>query len=166
MAMGKRKARQESLFITTDQLTPSAGHPFYQKLNQLLDEAGFDQWVEARCASFYSQKETRGQPSLPPGIYFRMLLVGYFEDLDSQRGIAWRCSDSLSLRIFLGIPLDKSTPDHSTLTNTRKRLPEEVFAEVFQFVLGIAAAKKLITGKTVGVDSTFLEANAAMKTIV
>ena len=166
MAMGKRKPRQESLFITTEQLAPSAGHPFYQKLNQLLNEAGFDQWVEARCASFYSQKETRGQPSLPPGVYFRMLFVGYFEGLDSQRGIAWRCSDSLSLRIFLGIPLDKSTPDHSTLTNTRKRLPEEVFAEVFQFVLGIAAVKKLITGKTVGVDSTFLEANAAMKTIV
>jgi transposase len=166
MAMGKRKPRQESLFITTEQLTPSAGHPFYQKLNHLLDEAGFDRWIEARCAAYYSQEETRGQPSLPPGVYFRMLLVGYFEDLDSQRGIAWRCSDSLSLRMFLGIPLDKSTPDHSTLTNTRKRLPPEVFEEVFQFVLRIAAAKKLIVGKKVGVDSTTLEANAAMKSIV
>jgi transposase len=166
MAMGKRKARQESLFITTDQLTPSAGHPFYQKLNQLLAESQFDRWIEDRCASFYSQTETRGQPSLPPGVYFRMLLVGYFEGLDSQRGIAWRCSDSLSLRAFLGIPLDAGTPDHSTLTNTRKRLPQEVFEEVFQFVLSIAAAKKLIVGKTVGVDSTTLEANAAMKSIV
>jgi len=166
MAMGKRKARQESLFITTDQLTPSAGHPFYQKLNQLLAESQFDRWIEDRCASFYSQTETRGQPSLPPGVYFRMLLVGYFEGLDSQRGIAWRCSDSLSLRMFLGIPLGQSTPDHSTLTNTRKRLPQEVFEEVFQFVLSIAAAKKLIVGKTVGVDSTTLEANAAMKSIV
>jgi transposase len=166
MAMGKRKPRQESLFVTTDQLAPSSGHPFYQKLNQLLDEARFDRWIEERCAAYYEQTEHRGQPSLPPGVYFRMLLVGYFEGLDSQRGIAWRCSDSLSLRAFLGIPLDERTPDHSTLTNTRKRLPAEVFEEVFQFVLGIAAAKKLIAGKTVGVDSTTLEANAAMKSIV
>ena len=166
MAMGKRKSRQESLFVTTDQLTPSAGHPFYQKLNALLAEAGFDRWAERRCVAYYEREEKRGQPSLPPGVYFRMLLIGYFEGLDSQRGIAWRCSDSLSLRAFLGIPLHEGTPDHSTLTNTRKRLPQEVFEEVFQFVLGIAEAKKLIAGKTVGVDSTTLEANAAMKSIV
>jgi transposase len=166
MAMGKRKPRQESLFVTTDQLTPSAGHPFYQKLNALLAEADFDRWIERRCAASYEREEKRGQPSLPPGVYFRMLLIGYFEGLDSQRGIAWRCSDSLSLRAFLGIPLHEGTPDHSTLTNTRKRLPQEVFEEVFQFVLGIAEAKKLIAGKTVGVDSTTLEANAAMKSIV
>jgi transposase len=166
MAMGKRKPLQESLFISTNELAPSAGHPFYQKLNQLLDEACFDRWIEGRCASCYEQVEKRGQPSLPPGVYFRMLLIGYFEGLDSQRGIAWRCSDSLSLRQFLGIPLGESTPDHSTLTNTRKRLPPDVFEEVFQFVLGIAEAKKLIAGKTVGVDSTTLEANAAMKSIV
>jgi transposase len=166
MAMGKRKQRQESLFVTTDQLTPSAGHPFYQKLNALLAEAAFDRWIEGRCVASYECQEKRGQPSLPPGVYFRMLLVGYFEGLDSQRGIAWRCSDSLSLRQFLGIPLHEGTPDHSTLTNTRKRLPPEVFAEVFQFVLGIAEAKQLIAGKTVGVDSTTLEANAAMKSIV
>jgi transposase len=166
MAMGKRKPRQESLFVTTDQLTPSAGHPFYQKLNALLTEADFDRWIERRCAVFYECEEKRGQPSLPPGVYFRMLLIGYFEGLDSQRGIAWRCSDSLSLRAFLGIPLHEGTPDHSTLTNTRKRLPQDVFEEVFQFVLGIAEAKKLIAGKTVGVDSTTLEANAAMKSIV
>ncbi len=166
MAMGKRKPRQESLFVTTDQLTPSAGHPFYQKLNALLAEADFDRWIERRCVASYEREEKRGQPSLPPGVYFRMLLIGYFEGLDSQRGIAWRCSDSLSLRAFLGIPLHEGTPDHSTLTNTRKRLPQEVFEEVFQFVLGIAEAKKLIAGKTVGVDSTTLEANAAMKSIV
>jgi IS5 family transposase len=166
MAMGKRKPRQESLFVTTDQLTPSAGHPFYQKLNALLAEADFDRWIERRCAASYECEEKRGQPSLPPGVYFRMLLIGYFEGLDSQRGIAWRCSDSLSLRQFLGIPLHEGPPDHSTLTNTRKRLPQDVFEEVFQFVLGIAEAKKLIAGKTVGVDSTTLEANAAMKSIV
>jgi transposase len=166
MAMGKRKPRQESLFITTDQLTSSAGHPFYQRLNALLAENGFDDWIERRCVGFYEREEARGRPSVPPGVYFRMLLVGYFEGLDSQRGIAWRCSDSLSLRAFLGIPLDQATPDHSTLTNTRKRLPEEVFDEVFRFVLGIAEAKNLIAGTTVGVDSTLLEANAAMKSIV
>jgi transposase len=166
MAMGKRKPRQESLFITTDRLAHSPGHPFYQKLNALLDTAGFDRWIEQRCQQYYEQAEKRGQPSVPPGVYFRMLLVGYFEGIDSQRGIAWRCADSLSLRQFLGVPLDEGTPDHSTLTNTRKRLPPEVFEEVFQFVLGIAAAKKLLSGQTVGVDSTTLEANAAMKSIV
>jgi transposase len=165
MAMGKRKARQESLFVATDRLMQSAGHPFYEKLNALLEEAKFDTWVEGRCAAYYEQEEKCGRPSIVPGVYFRMLLVGYFEGIDSQRGIAWRCADSLSLRAFLGIPLDEGTPDHSTLTNTRKRLPAEVFEEMFQFVLGIAAAKQLIAGKTVGVDSTTLEANAAMKSI-
>lgn len=166
MAIGKRKSRQEPLFVVTTDLAKSPGHPFYQKLNQVLAEAGFDAWLERRCAEFYEQEQPRGRPSLPPGVYFRMLLVGYFECLTSQRGIAWRCADSLSLRRFLGIPLDQETPDHSTLTNTRKRLPPEVFAEVFQFVLRLAEEKDLLSGKTVGVDSTTLEANAAMKTIV
>jgi transposase len=166
MAMGKRKPRQESLFVAADQLARAPGHPFYQKLSAVLDEAGFDRWVEGRCRPYYEQEETRGRPSVPPGVYFRMLFVGYFEGLSSQRGIAWRCADSLALRQFLGIPLAEPTPDHSTLTNTRKRLPEEVFAEVFEFVLSIARAKKLLSGTTVGVDSTTLEANAAMKSIV
>jgi transposase len=166
MAMGKRKPRQESLFVAADQLAQAPGHPFYQKLNALLDEAGFDRWVERRCRQYYEQEETRGRPSVPPGVYFRMLFVGYFEGLGSQRGIAWRCADSLALRQFLGIPLDEPTPDHSTLTNTRKRLPGDVFTEVFEFVLSIAHDQKLLSGKTVGVDSTTLEANAAMKSIV
>jgi transposase len=167
MAMGKRKQeRQETLFITAEGLAHSPGHPFYRRLNELLAEAGFDRWIEDRCRRYYATEEKRGQPSIPPGVYFRMLLVGYFEGIGSQRGIAWRCADSLSLRQFLGLPLEESTPDHSTLTNTRNRLPQEVFEEVFQFVLSIAAAKKLLSGKTVGVDSTTLEANAAMKSIV
>src|SRR5579863_2754217 len=161
MAIGKRKQRQESLFIMAENLPRSDGHPFYRQVNALLAEAEFDRWVEARCRPFYEQEETRGKPSIPPGVYFRMLLVGYFENIDSQRGIAWRCADSLSLRQFLGIPLGEQTPDHSTLTNTRKRLPQEVFEEVFQFVLRIAATKKLLSGRSVGVDSTTLEANAA-----
>src|SRR5271168_4390773 len=167
MAMGRRpRERQEALFIASEGLGKSAGHPFYRKLNELLAEGGFDRWIEGRCQRYYATEEKRGQPSIPPGVYFRMLLVGYFEDIDSQRGIAWRCADSLSLRQFLGVPLHESTPDHSTLTNTRNRFPHEVFDEVFQFVLQIAANKKLLSGKTVGVDSTTLEANAAMKSIV
>ena len=166
MAMGKRKQRQEALFVMTEGLPKSAGHPFYQRLNALLAEAEFDHWIERRCQQYYQQAEKRGQPSIPPGVYFRMLLVGYFEGIDSQRGIAWRCADSLSLRQFLGIPLDEGTPDPKTLSNTRRRLPEEVFDEVFQFVLRIAAEKQLLSGHTVGVDSTLLEANAAMKSIV
>jgi transposase len=166
MGMGKRKPGEELLFVAHQDLPRSAGHPFYVKLNGLLEEAGFDRWLEKRCAQYYAQEEKRGQPSIPPGVYFRMLLVGYFEGIDSQRGIAWRCADSLSLRDFLGIALSHKTPDHSTLTNTRKRLPQEVFSEVFQFVLQIAVIKDLVAGKTVGVDSTLLEANAAMKSIV
>ena len=166
MAMGKRQPMQETLFISYQDLPRSCGHPFYVKLNQLLGQAGFDTWLEKRCVQYYVQDEKRGQPSIPPGVYFRMLLVGYFENIDSQRGIAWRCADSLSLRQFLGIPLGEQTPDHSTLTNTRKRLPQEVFEEVFQFVLKMAVVRDLLSGKTVGVDSTLLEANAAMKSIV
>jgi transposase len=167
MAMGRRKSvRQEALFVTSEQLPRSQGHPFYRALNALLAEANFDRWIESRCLPYYEQVETRGQRSIPPGVYFRMLLVGYFEGIDSQRGIAWRCADSLSLREFLGLPLNESSPDHSTLSLTRRRLPPEVFTEVFQFVLQIAAEKKLLSGKTVGVDSTTLEADAAMKSII
>lgn len=167
MAMGRRKAeRQEVLFVPAEDLPRSAGHPFYQALNRLLAGAGFDTWVEELCRPHYAQAERRGQPSIPPGVYFRMLLVGYFEGIDSQRGIAWRCADSLSIREFLGLPLDRRSPDHSSLTNIRKRLPEEVFEKVFQFVLKLAHDRSLISGKAVGVDSTTLEANAAMKSIV
>ena len=167
MAMGKRREeRQEAPFVATDQLPKAAGQPFYQRPNGLLAEAGFDAWIEGRCRQYYETDERRGRPSIPPGIYFRMLLVGYFEGIDSRRGIAWRCADSLGLRQFLGLAPDEPSPDHSTLTNTRKRLPPEVFEEVFQFVLSIAAVEGLPAGKAVGVDSTTLEANAAMKSIV
>ncbi|HUQ71106.1 MAG TPA: transposase, partial [Planctomycetaceae bacterium] len=166
MAMGRRKAeRQETLFLPVGELPKSPGHPFYQALNRLLAEADFDRWAEDRCRPYYTDS-TRGQPSLPPGVYFRMLFVGYYEGIGSQRGIAWRCSDSLSLRDFLGIAPDRQSPDHSTLSLTRTRLPPEVFQEVFEFVLRVAHEKKLLKGKTVGVDSTTLEADAAMKSIV
>lgn len=165
MAMGKRaRERQDDLFIMHDQLPKSPGHVFYIKLNQLLAEAGFDRWVETLCEPFYARG--KGRPSIPPGTYFRMLLVGYFEGINSQRGIAWRCSDSLSLRTFLGIPLNEDAPDHSSLSYIRNRLSLAVHEQVFVKVLAIAQEKKLLQGKTVAVDSTTLEANAAMKSIV
>jgi transposase len=165
MAMGKREAeQQQDLFITHDKLPRSPGHVFYRKLNQLLAEGGFDRWVEGLCEPHYCKG--KGRPSVPPGVYFRMLLVGYFEGINSQRGIAWRCSDSLSLREFLGVPLGDDSPDHSSLTYIRQRLPLEVHQEMFVWVLALLQTNKLLKGKTVGVDSTTLEADAAMKSIV
>jgi transposase len=165
MAMGKRGAeQQQDLFITYDRLPRSPGHVFYQKLNGLLREASFDSWVETLCEPYYASG--RGRPSVPPGVYFRMLLVGYFEGINSQRGIAWRCSDSLSLREFLGIPTGEESPDHSSLSYIRNRLPLDVHEAVFVRILALAEEKKLLKGKTVAVDSTTLEANAAMKSIV
>ncbi len=154
MALGRRKKVQPvDLFVTTDRLPTSDGHVFYTKLNSLLSEAGFDAWIESICEPYYKDKGRRHSP----GIYFRMLLIGYFEGIQSQRGIAWRCADSLSLRKFLGIPLTESTPDHSSLTHIRERLPHEVYEKVFEWVLKIALEKKLLHGKTVAVDSTTLE---------
>jgi transposase len=164
MALGIRKREQQGLWVATTDLPKSPGHPFYHKLNQLLAEARFDDWIENLSRPHYA--ETMGRPSIPPGVYFRMILVGYFEGIASQRGIAWRCSDSRSLAEFLGVPANEATPDHSSMTRTHKRLPLEIHEQVFTFVLKIAADKKLLKGKTVSVDSTTLEANAAMKTIV
>jgi transposase len=165
MSMGHRpEQRQADLWIATTDLPQSPGHVFYEKLNALLAEAGFDRHVEALCQPYYT--EDVGRESIPPGIYFRMLFVGYFEALDSQRGIAWRCADSLSLRAFLGIPWHEATPDHSSLTKIRQRLPLDVHDRAFIFVLQVAQEKKLLRGKTVAVDATTLEANAAMRSIV
>ena len=165
MSLGRRRSsHQGELFVTSADLPQSPGHAFYDRLNELLAEAAFDAFVEELCRPYYA--EQIGRPSLPPGTYFRMLFVGYFEGLDSQRGIAWRCSDSFSLRAFLAVPFDHATPDHSSLTTTRQRLPEVIHERVFARVLAIAHEKKLLKGKTVGVDSTTLEANAAMRAIV
>jgi transposase len=163
MALGKRKREEQGLWIVTTELPKSPGHPFFQKLNTVLAEADFDRWIETLCQPYYAEK--LGRPSIPPGVYFRMILVGYFEGIGSQRGIAWRCSDSRSLAEFLGISADKTTPDHSSMSRVHDRLPLEIHEEMFVFVLKIAEEKKLIKGKTVGVDSTTLEANAAMKSI-
>jgi transposase len=163
MALGKRKHQQQEAWVATTDLPRSPGHPFYKKLNQLLAKAGFDAWLEQLCEPYYA--DGKGRRSIPPGTYFRMILIGYFEGIASQRGIAWRCSDSRSLAEFLGFGLTEETPDHSSLTRIHQRLPHEVHEAVFVFVLAIAAEKKLLAGTTVAVDSTLLEANAAMKTI-
>lgn len=166
MAMGRRKkrVRQEGLWIPATVLPVGASHPFYQRLNQILDEKKFDEYVEAICEQFYADEV--GRPGMAPGIYFRLLMVGYFEGIDSERGIAWRASDSLSIRSFVRIALDESVPDHSTISRTRRLLDVETHQAVFQWVLAVLAEKKLLKGTTIGVDATTLEANAALRSIV
>ena len=166
MAMGRRKkrVRQEGLWTPTAALPVSASHPFYQRLNQILDEKKFDEYVEGICEQFYADEV--GRPGLTPGIYFRLLMVGYFEGIDSERGIAWRASDSLSIRSFVHIGLDESVPDHSTISRTRRLMDVETHQAVFQWVLQVLAEKKLLKGTTIGVDATTLEANAALRSIV
>jgi transposase len=166
MAMGRRtkRVRQEGLWTPTAALPVSASHPFYERLNQILDEKKFDEYVEAICGQFYADEV--GRPGLSPGIYFRLLMVGYFEGIDSERGIAWRASDSLSIRSFARIALDESVPDHSTISRTRRLMDVETHQAVFQWVLQVLAEKKLLKGTTIGVDATTLEANAALRSIV
>ena len=165
MAMGTRKKRerQEDLWYGGE-LPTAPGHPFYKRLNEVLDKAGFDGFCESQCAEFYHQK--LGRPSLAPGLYFRIMMIGFFEGLDSERGIAWRLADSLTLREFLSIGLDEKTPDHVTISRTRRLIDAETHQRIFSWVLERLAQGGLLKGKTIGVDSTTLEANAAMKSIV
>jgi len=166
MAMGRRRkrVRQEGLWTPTAALPVGASHPFYQRLNQILDENKFDEYVETICEEFYADEV--GRPGLSPGIYFRLLMVGYFEGIDSERGMAWRASDSLSIRSFVRIALDENVPDHSTISRTRRLMDVETHQAVFQWVLQVLAEKKLLKGTTIGVDATTLEANAALRSIV
>src|SRR6266571_4453242 len=166
MAMGTRKQRekQDDLWIAHSELAAAPGHPFYQRLNELLEAEGFDEFVEGRCAKFYAARY--GRPSLAPGIYFRALLIGYFEGIGAERGIAWRLADSLALRRFVGIGLDEYTPDHSTISRTRRLIDVDTHGEVFRWVLGVLADRGLLKGKRIAIDATTLEANAAMRSIV
>ncbi len=161
--LGNRGNEQDDLFVTHQQLRGQS-HPFYKAVNRILAAKNFDRFVEGLCKKFYSRK--MGRTSVAPGVYFRCLLLGYFEGIDSERGIAWRAADSLSLREFLGIPASRGTPDHSTLSKTRKRIDLETHREVFTWMLGVVADEGLLHGKTIGVDATTLEANAAMRSIV
>ena len=165
MAMGTRKKRerQESLWYGSE-LPTAPGHPFYSRLNEVLERADFDRFSEKCCVGFYHAK--LGRPSLAPGLYFRIMMIGFFEGIDSERGIAWRLADSLTLRQFLSIGLDEQTPDHVTISRTRRLIGAETHQRIFTWVLERLAQGGLIKGKTIGVDSTTLEANAAMKSIV
>ena len=165
MSMSKRQeSRQQEMWVPTHTLPESPSHPFYTHLNRLLGEHGFDAFVEALCAPYYAK--SLGRPSIAPGVYFRLLMIGYFEGLGSERAIAWRVADSLALRRFLGYALTQSTPDHSSLSRIRQRLPVEVHSSVFHWVLKVLVDHDLLKGKTVAVDATTLEANAAMRSIV
>jgi transposase len=165
MAMGKRRrhAKQAAMWVATEDLPRSAAHPFYARLNQILDQRDFDGFAEGLCARFYADE---GRPGLPPGCYFRLLLIGYFEGLDAERAIAWRAADSLAVREFLGLVLPEAPPDHSTISRTRRLIDLETHEAVFTWMLQRLADAGLVKGKTVGIDATTLEANAALRSIV
>ena len=165
MSLGKRgpEEKQEPIWIEAARLAIPVGHPFYERLNRLLSKRGFDAFAESACESFYSKT---GRPGLAPGVYFRALMVGYFEGIDSERGIAWRTADSLALRSFLGFELSQTTPDHSTISRTRRLIDVETHRKVFLWVLGMLAEEGLLKGNTVAIDGTTLEANAALRSIV
>jgi transposase len=164
MAMGTRESEQASLWVATSELPTSPGHPFYTRVNALLEAHGFDRFVEDSCRGFYAP--VMGRPSLAPGRYFRLLLVGYFEGIDSERGIAWRATDSLAVRHFLGLPVPDAPPDHSTIARTRRLIDLETHRAVFTWVQLRLAEAGLLKGTTVAIDATTLEANAAMRSIV
>lgn len=165
MAMGRQpEQRQTDFWIATQRLAPVPAHPFYEKLNHILTASGFDAFCQAACQQFYAA--TLGRPSIPPGVYFRMLLLGYFEKLDSEREIAWRCADSLALRAFLGYRVDAGTPEHSSLSRTRNRIDLETHQAVFDWVLKRLTEQGLLKGQTLGIDASTLEADAALKSIV
>jgi transposase len=164
MAMGIRQSEQSLLWVATSELPTSPGHPFYTRLNALLDAHDFDRFVEGLCRKFYAK--VMGRPSLQPGRYFRLLLLGYFEGIDSERGIAWRATDSLAVRSFLRLPLDEAPPDHSTMSRTRRVIDLETHRAVFTWVQERLVEAGLLKGKTVAIDATTLEANAAMRSIV
>jgi transposase len=167
MAMGTRRKRerQQDLWIASSDVVETPGNAFYDRLNQILDAHKFDVKVEHLCRKFY-RKSQYGRPSMSPGVYFRCLLIGYFEGLDSERGIAWRTADSLSLRKFLGYGLDEATPDHSTISRTRRLYWLATHKAIFGWVVKLLSEEGLISGRTVSIDGTTLEANAAMKSIV
>src|SRR3989441_6040578 len=161
MAMGKRKSEQAPLWIPTTELPVSPGHPFYVRLNEILDTAGFDRFVEEQCRPFYAP--VMGRLSLAPGQYFRLLLVGYFEGLDSERGIAWRAADSLAVRHFLGLGLDEAAPDHSTISRTRRVIDVEAHRAVFTSVQDRLGAADLLRGKARAAGAATPEPKGAMR---
>ena len=166
MGMRRRGPRQDSLWVSHSDIAEAPGHRFYTRLDALLTKGSFDRQVEELCAPYYEPEGTPGRPSTPPSIYFRMLLIGYFEGIESERGICWRCADSLSLREFLGLSLTDDVANHSTLSRIRSRLPAHVYSDVFRLVLEMVNRAGLLKGKVAGIDATYLRADASMKSIV
>ena len=162
--MGTRETDQPPLWVATSDLPTSPGHPFYARLTTLLDRHDFDRFVEGLCHRFYAP--VMGRPSLAPGCYFRLLLVGYFEGIDSERGIAWRATDSLAVRCFLRLALHEPPPDHSTIARTRRLIDLETHRAVFTWVQQRLVEAGQLKGKTIAIDATTLEANAAMRSLV
>lgn len=161
MAIGRRnKPKQQTLWVATSDLAPRSGHPFYTRLNSLLDEDTFDAWLEQECAPYFA---AGGRPSIPPGVYFRMLFVGYLEGFQSERSIAWHCADRMSLRDFLDYQFHERTPDHSSFTIWRQRLPLDLYRTVYQRILGLVHRHGLIDAYAAGVDSSTIEANASLR---
>jgi len=166
MAMGTRKKRelQEDLWVVSSEVVGTPAQAFYDRLNQILDQHQFDRNVERLCRRYY--KGRKGRPSITPGVYFRSLLLGHLEGIDSERGIAWRLADSLSMRKSIGYTLTEETPDHSTISRTRRLIDLETHQAVFAWILAVLAEQGLLRGKTLGIDATTLEANAALRSIV
>src|SRR6187397_3680323 len=144
MAMGKRRRRpkQTSMWVATHDLPRTAAHPFYARLNQILHQHDFDGYVEGLCQPFYA--DDVGRPGLPPGRYFRLLLIGYFEGLEAERAIAWRAADSFALREFLGLVLPEAPPDHSTLSCTRRLIDLETHEAVFTWMARLGGQVPLL----------------------
>ena len=165
MSLGRKsdQGTTEDLFISYSDLPKGPSHPFFTRLDKILQKHAFDTFCEELCASYYA--EVMGRPSIPPGVYFRMLMIGYFEGIKSERGIAWKVADSGSLKGFLGYKLTEATPDHSSLSRIRHRLSLEAHKEVFAYVLEILKKEKLLKGRKIGLDASTVEANAAMRSI-
>jgi len=162
---GKRKREEQgALWIAANELPQSGGHPFYVQVNRILDAAGFDRFVEKRCRGFYADK--MGRPSLPPTVYFRLLLIGYFEGIDSERGIGLATVGLPGAAAVCGVRTDGRAGRSFDAQPHRRLIDVETHQEIFVWVLQVLARHKLLDGKTTGVDATTLEANAALRSIV
>lgn len=160
----KEQQPQQELWVATSEIVTTPANAFLERLNTALAALNFGDSVRALCAPFYQMDASKGgRPGIDPEVYFKMLLVGFFEGLPSERGIAARCADSLSIRQFLGYSLCEATPDHSSFTVIRQRLGEQVYRQVFDLVLVGLETHKLLKGRNVGIDASTMEANASKK---
>ena len=161
----KEPEKQREFWIETRRLPKLSAGGFFRKVEEVLAEIGFGEEVHRLCRAAYSQRSD-GRPGIDPVVYFKMLMVGFFENLPSERAIAARCEDSLAVRAFLGYGLDEATPDHSSLSVIRYRLPAEVYQAVFELILKALKECGLLKGRHVGIDSSVIEANASLKSLV